>query len=59
MTAQDAEVAFVWCSDERVNRFMPYNFYTNIDEATQWITEKIPQDENFNWGIVIKESKLL
>ncbi len=59
MTAEDAEAAFVWCSDERVNKFMPYNLYTRVEEAVQWITQIIPQDENFNWGIVLKENNLL
>ena len=60
MTAEDAEAAFVWCSDERVNKFMPYNLYTDVSECVYWITEIIPQDEvDYNWGIVLKENNLL
>ncbi len=60
LTAEDAETAFVWCSDERVNKFMPYNLYTDVSECVYWITEIIPQDEvDYNWGIVLKENNLL
>ncbi len=60
LTSEDAEEAFVWCSDERVNRFMPYNLNTTVDETLYWINEIIPNDEgNYNWGIVLKENGLL
>ncbi len=60
ITPDDAESVFVWCSDKRVNKFMPYNLYKSIDEAFEWITEIIPQDEvDYNWGIVLKENNLL
>ena len=29
ITPKDADTAFVWLSDEKVNRFMPYNLYKN------------------------------
>ncbi len=60
LTPEDAEAAFVWCSDERVNKFMPYNLNKSIDETLFWINEIVPYDEgNYNWGIVLKESNLL
>lgn len=59
ITPEDAETAFVWLSDERVNRFMPYNLYKNIDEVLNWINVILPKDENYHWGIVLKERNLL
>ena len=56
LTPEDAETAFVWLSDERGNRFMPYNLYKNIDEVLNWINVILPKDENYHWGIVLKES---
>lgn len=43
----DAEMAFVWLSDPKVNRFMPYNLYRNVDEARTWLTSvnEEPGDE--------------
>ncbi len=59
LTPDDAETAFVWLSDEKVNRFMPYNLYTNIDEVLHWINDILPVDGNYHWGFVLKESNLL
>ena len=35
----DAEMAFVWLSDPKVNRFMPYDLYKTVDEARAWLTD--------------------
>ncbi len=59
ITPKDADAAFVWLSDEKVNKFMPYNLYKNTDEVLYWINMIIPRDNNFHWGIVLKESNLL
>ena len=59
ITPNDAESAFVWLSDEKVNRFMPYSLYKNTDEVLHWINELIPQSEDYHWGFVIKENNLL
>lgn len=59
ITPQDADAAFVWLSDERVNRFMPYDLYTNTDEVLHWINVILPDDNNFHWGFVLKENDLL
>ena len=34
----DAAMAFVWLSDPKVNRFMPYDLYKSVDEARAWLT---------------------
>ena len=59
ITPKDADAAFVWLSDEKVNKFMPYNLYKNTDEALHWINAIIPKDKNCHWGIVVKENNLL
>lgn len=59
ITPDDAEAAFVWLGDKKVNKFMPYNLYKNIDEVLHWINVILPEDKNFHWGIVLKESNLL
>lgn len=59
LTPQDAEAAFVWLSDERVNKFMPYNLYKNTDEVLNWINVLVPKAEKYTWGFVLKENNLL
>lgn len=34
----DADMAFVWLNDPKVNRFMPYDLYTSVEEARAWLT---------------------
>lgn len=59
LTPEDAEAAFIWLSDERVNRFMPYNLYKDIDEVLYWINVLVPKSEDYHWGFVLKENNLL
>ena len=56
---EDAEAAFVWLSDEKVNKFMPYNLYKSTYEVLHWINVILPVDSNFHWGVVLKENNLL
>ena len=59
ITPVDADEAFVWLGDEKVNKFMPYNLYKNIDEVLRWINVILPDDSNFHWRFVLKENNLL
>ena len=59
ITPEDAEAAFIWLSDERVNRFMPYNIYSNLDEVLHWINDLIPAHDGFQWGFALKGSNQL
>ena len=59
ITQDDVNEAFVWLSDEKVNRFMPYNLYKNTEEVLHWINVILPDDSNFHWGFVLKENNLL
>ncbi|MBQ4604204.1 MAG: GNAT family N-acetyltransferase [Clostridia bacterium] len=59
ITPEDAEAAFVWLSDERVNKFMPYNLYKNTDEVLYWINVSLPKTKDFSWGLALKENNVL
>lgn len=59
ITPEDAEAAYIWLSDERVNRFMPYNIYSNLDEVLHWINDLIPAHDGFQWGFALKGSNRL
>ena len=56
ITPDDANAAFVWLSDEKVNRFMPYNLYKNTEEVLHWINVILPDDSNFHWGLCLKKT---
>lgn len=58
LTVEDANAAFVWLSDERVTKFMPYNTYTNIEDAAKWIAG-LKEEKSYPFGFVFKENNLL
>jgi ribosomal-protein-alanine N-acetyltransferase len=57
LTAEDAGAAFVWLSDERVTKFMPYPTYTNTGDVTRWI-ESLKEEESYHFGFVLKDNNL-
>ena len=59
LTPEDAETAFLWHSDPKVNKFMSYPLYTAISQTVHWINDIVPTDEDFHWGIVLKEGNSL
>ncbi|MCH5285987.1 MAG: GNAT family N-acetyltransferase [Christensenellaceae bacterium] len=59
LTVSDAEAAFVWLSDPEVNRFMPYNLYTEVEPVRQWIASAIQQEHYYLFGFVRKANGLL
>lgn len=59
MTPDDAEAAFVWLSDPQVNRYMPYNLYTEVAAAREWIASATQQPRYYLFGFVRKSDGLL
>lgn len=59
LTTDDADTAFLWHSDPRVNRFMSYPLYNDISQTIHWINDIVPVEEDFHWGIVLKEGNIL
>ena len=59
LTVADAEAEFVWLSDPEVNRFMPYNLYTSVDEARAWLRHVEQCTEEYHFGFVRREDGLL
>ena len=57
----DAEAEFVWLSDPVVNRFMPYNLYTSVEEARAWLRsiQDAHLKDDYQFGFVRKEDGLL
>lgn len=57
LTVEDAEAAFVWCSDPKVNRFMPYSLYTSVGQVREWLKDASKGDYDF--GFVRKSDGVL
>ena len=59
LSLDDAEAEFVWLSDPIVNRFMPYNLYTNVPDVVKWLEFAIHCENELHFGFVRKEDGLL
>jgi len=59
LSIDDAESVFVWASDERVTKYMPYLTYSSIDYVRKWLTTLQSENETNNFGFVYKENNLL
>jgi ribosomal-protein-alanine N-acetyltransferase len=56
----DADMAFVWLSDPKVNRFMPYDLYKSVDEARAWLTSvNTEESDEIHFAFVRKEDNLV
>lgn len=59
LTEEDAEAVYIWVSDGRVTKFMPYQTYTSLEEVRKWLFSLQAETENYNFGFVLKENDLL
>ena len=59
LTVADAEAEFVWLSDPEVNRFMPYNLYTSVEQAREWLRTVEQCQNEYHFGFVRKEDGVL
>ena len=59
LSLDDAEAEFVWLSDPVVNRYMPYNLYTNVADVVKWLEFAMNCENEMHFGFVRKEDGLL
>ena len=59
LTTDDAEAEFVWLSDPAVNRYMPYNLYSNVADVVKWLEFASTTDAELHFGFVRKADGLL
>lgn len=59
LTTDDAEAEYVWLSDPEVNRFMPYNLYTSVEQAVAWLRSVEQCEDEYHFGFVRKVDGLL
>lgn len=55
----DAEAEFVWLSDPIVNRYMPYNLYTDVADVVKWLDTAIHAEKELHFGFVRKADGVL
>lgn len=59
LTIADAEAEFVWLSDPEVNRFMPYNLYSHVEQAVEWLRSVEQCEDEYHFGFVRRTDGLL
>ena len=56
----DAAAVFKWGGDPKVNQYMIYPLYNNVEEVRKWLQMLNPNDpDNYDLGFVLKETKEL
>ena len=51
----DAEAAFRWCGDPKVNTYMIYPLYHRAEDVRAWLeTRNLDDPDNYDEGIVLK-----
>ena len=59
LTVADAAAEYVWLSDPEVNRFMPYNLYTSVEQAEDWLRHVEQCEDEYHFGFVRKDDGVL
>ena len=59
LSLDDAEAEFVWLSDPVVNRYMPYNLYTDVADVVKWLEFAVSCENELHFGFVRREDGLL
>ena len=60
LTVADADAVFVWASDPKVNRFLRYTRYTDVEQVRQWLSSlEQAEDGDYIFGFVRKSDGLL
>lgn len=57
MTPDDAQAAFLWCGDAKVNEYMIYPLYHSADEVRAWLETLDADDpDKYDVGIVLRST---
>ncbi len=57
LAPDDAEMAFRWCGDPKVNTYMIYPLYHRVEDVRAWLEKRDPDDpDNYDEGIVLKST---
>ena len=54
---EDAEAAFRWCGDPKVNTYMIYPLYHSVEDVRAWLEKRNPDNpDSYDEGIVLKST---
>ena len=57
LAPDDAEMAFRWCGDPKVNTYMMYPLYHRVEDVRAWLERRDADDpDNYDEGIVLKST---
>ena len=57
LTPDDAEMAFRWCGDPKVNTYMIYPLYHRVEDVRAWLESRDADDpDNYDEGIALKST---
>ena len=57
LAPEDAEAAFLWCGDPKVNEYMIYPLYHRAEDVRAWLEGRDPDDpDDYDEGIVLKST---
>ena len=57
LVPEDAESAFRWCGDPKVNTYMIYPLYHRVEDVRAWLESRdVDEPDNYDEGIVLKST---
>jgi ribosomal-protein-alanine N-acetyltransferase len=59
LTTEDADDVFVWAGDPKVNQYMPYPLYTEVDKVRKWLETLEENDKQYEFGFICKDTGVL
>lgn len=59
LTTVDAPYMFVWASDPRVTRYLPYTRYTRVQDAIAWLSTLADEAHAYYTGVTRRSDHLL
>lgn len=59
LTPVDAPYMFVWASDLRVTKYLPYSRYTRVQDAVEWLKTLPDEADAYYFGITRRTDHML
>ena len=56
LSINDLQDVFKWTGDPRVNKYMIYPLYKNVDEGREWLESLYQDEKKLDYGFVLKST---
>ncbi len=56
LTVADCDAIFKWTGDPRVNKYMIYPLYKNVEEGKAWLETLYEDEKKLDYGFVLKST---